>query len=351
MVAARLSARPAQRFRHVEHILFTHSGAAVDFMLCLPAIQATRRRFPQARIQLVAPDFACDIARLADSADVTRPLGAHRSEISGPSAFKALHALNGLRRQVFDAAVSLTESALEQAALALIRTRRRLMLRPVAAGTAKRHLTDAAAALVADLGVTSARPTPRLALSPATRAGELQKLAKLGWRDDRLTIALHPTAGCAPQVWPAERFAPLAAQLAAEYGAQLLAIETEEEAGLTERLRPEWKRYGLKPIVLRRPGAALLAAALSQASVVIGSNRAPIHVAGAVQAPSVVVMDGSRDSSWRAPRGARDRLLYALPARPVAPDDVFEAACQAMAASRAGALFVADDEPPSSAFA
>ncbi len=342
-VSARLAAKSAHRFHAVERILFIHSGAAVEFLLCLPAIQATRRRFPQARIALAAPSFACEIARLADCADVTNALGAHRSVTSSPSAFKALQAFSALRRQAFDAAVSLTGSVAEQAAMALLQARRRLALRPSRAGATRRHLTDAVAALVADLGVTATGTAPRLALSAAARAAEATSLAKLGWRDNGLTIALHPTVGFAPRVWPAEQFAPLAAQLADEYGAQLLVIETEEEAGLMERLRPEWKRRQLKPVALRRPSALRLAVALSQASVIIGSNRAPVHVAAAVQTPAVTVLDGDEDSSWLAPRGPRHHLLYARSARLVAAEDVLEATRQAMTASRAESLFAADD--------
>ncbi len=326
----------------MQHLLFTHTGTNVEFLLALPAIQAARRHFDGTQIWLAAPDRACELAHLADCADTTLALGPALSTVTQPSVFKGLRAIAALREQTFDAVVSLTGAFLENASTMLLRARRRLVLHT---GNARprQHLTDAAAALVARLGVPKTAAAPHLRLPPAMRAAEQQKLARLGWRDDRLTIAMHPTVGFAPQVWPGEQFLPLAARLAAEYDAQLLVIETEEETGLTERQRAAWKQHRFKPLFLRRPDMARLAVALAQASVIVGSNRLPIHLAAAVQTPGVVIMDGTSDSGWLAPRHPHNRLLYAQPSRPVTVDDVFGLVCQVMAASRTAALLASDD--------
>ncbi len=308
----------------------------------LPALQTARQHLDGTQIWLAAPDRACELARLADCADMTLALGPALSTVTQPSVFKGLRAVAALREQTFDAVVSLTGTFLENASARLLRARRRLVLQT---GNARprRHLTDLAAELVARLGVPKTAPVPHLRLPPALRATEQQKLVRLGWRDDRLTIALHPTVGFAPQVWPNEQFIALAARLAAEYDAQLLVIETEEETGLTERQRAAWKQHRLTPLFLRRPSMALLAVALAQASVLVGSNRLPAHLAAAVQTPGVVIMDGTSDSGWLAPRQPHNRLLYAQPSRPATVDDVFGLVCQVMAASRTAALFTSDD--------
>ncbi len=330
----------------MQQLLFTHTGTNVEFLLTLPAMQAARRHLDGTRIWLAAPDRACELAHLADCADTTLALGPALSTISQPSVFKSLRAIAALREQTFDAVVSLTGAFLETASTMLLRARRRLVLQTGSAHP-RQHLTDAAAALVAQLGVPKTAAAPHLRLPPAVRAAEQQKLTKLGWRDDRLTIALHPTVGFAPQVWPSEQFILLAVRLAAEYDAQLLVIETEEEAGLTERQRAAWnaagKQHRFKPLFLRRPSMALLAVALAQASVIVGSNRLPVHLAAAVQTPGVVIMDGTSDSGWLAPRQPHNRLLYAQPSRPATVDDVFGLVCQVMAASRTAALFTSDD--------
>ncbi len=330
----------------MQHLLFTHTGTHVEFLLALPAIQAARRHLDGTRIWLAAPDRACELAHLADCADTTLALGPALSTVTQPSVFKGLRAIAALREQTFDAVVSLTGAFLENASTMLLRARRRLVLQTGSARP-RRHLTDLAAELVARLGVPKTAAAPHLPLPPVLRAAEQSHLAKLGWRDDRLTIALHPTVGFAPQVWPSGQFIPLAARLAAEYDAQLLVIETEEETGLTERQRAAWnaawKQHRFKPLFLRRPGMARLAVALAQASVIVGSNRLPVHLAAAVQTPGVVIMDGTSDSGWLAPRHRHSRLLYAQPSRPATVDDVFGLVCQVMAASRTAALFTSDD--------
>ncbi|MGQ9897988.1 MAG: glycosyltransferase family 9 protein [Acidobacteriota bacterium] len=322
----------------MQHILFTHTGTNVEFFLALPALQAVRRHFDRAQIWLAASDRACELAQLADCANTTLALGPALSTITRPSIFRAWRAFATLQEQSFDAVVSLTGAFLEKATTTLLRTRRRLVFQT---GCTQPHLTEAVAALLARLGVPKTAPVPRLTLPPALLATEQQRLAKLGWRADRLTFALHPTVGFPPDVWPSEQFIPLAARLAAEYDAQLLVIETEEESGLTERQRAAWKQYRLKPLFLHRPSLGLLAVALAQASVVVGSNRLPVHLASAVQTPSVVILDGN--SSWLAPRHRCSHLLYVQPTRPATVDDVFGLVCQAMAASRTAGLFTSDD--------
>jgi ADP-heptose:LPS heptosyltransferase len=325
----------------MQHLLFTHTGTNVEFMLVLPAMQAVRQHFDGAQIWLAAPDRACEVAHLANCADITLPLGPAFSAVTHPSVFKSLRAFTVLRKQTFDAVVSLTGAFLEHAGAMLLRARRRLVLQTSSARH-RHHLTDAATTLVAQLGVLKTAAAPHLWLPPAVRTAEQQKLAKIGWRDNRLTIALHPTIGFASQVWLSEQFIPLAARLATEYDAQLLVIETEEEAGLTERQRAAWKQHRLKPLFLRRPSVALLAVALAQASVVVGGNRLPVHLAAAVQTPSVVLMDSTSDAGWLAPRHPHSRLLYAQPSHPTTVDDVFGLVCQVMAASRTEALFATD---------
>ncbi len=305
-------------------------------------MQAARQHLDGTQIWLAAPDRACELAHLADCADTTLALGPALSTVTQPSVFKGLRAIAALREQTFDAVVSLSGAFLENASAMLLRARRRLVLQ-TGSTRPRRHLTDLAAELVARLGVPKTAAAPHLRLPPAMRAAEQQNLVRLGWRDDRLTIALHPTVGFAPQVWPSEQFLPLAARLAAEYDAQLLVIETEEETGLTERQRAAWKQHRFKPLFLRRPSMARLAVALAQASVLVGSNRLPAHLAAAVQTPGVVIMDGTSDSGWLAPRHRHGRLLYTQPSRPATVDDVFGLVCQVMAASRTAALFTSDD--------
>ncbi|MFQ3639787.1 MAG: hypothetical protein SNJ62_07235 [Chloracidobacterium sp.] len=60
----------------MQQLLFTHSGSRVEFLLSLPALQAARKHLGQTRIWLAAPDFACQVARLAGCVDTTLALGA-----------------------------------------------------------------------------------------------------------------------------------------------------------------------------------------------------------------------------------------------------------------------------------
>jgi len=122
-------------------------------------------------------------------------------------------------------------------------------------------------------------------------------------------LALHPGSGSPDKNWPAERFAQLAARVAA--GRPWLLVEGPADRAAAAPLRAlpgVVVAYGLPPRVL--------AALLRPAGVFVGNDSGVTHLAAASGAPTVALFGPSDPVRWapegarvvRAPEGRLDRL-------------------------------------------
>lgn len=335
-------------------ILFIHTGGNVEFLLSLPALAATREQFPRAEITLVASDFGCDVAGIGGWVDKTVSIG-QRQVVAGKSnlpVFKLLGAFAKLRAAKFDVAVNLHTSNIEGILTFFSGAKEKVGMRtggilsnaltqfgpPPRPGC---HLTDQYNDVVDVIGVRELRD--RVRLHPPVQALKAMdtRLAKAGWQG-RLLLALHPTVGFPPQVWPTELFVELGLMLMTEFGTQLVLLETSEEPGLSKRLAAEFRRKTKHvPIVLKRLTVPDQMAVLARCTAIVGNNRAPVHLASMVGTPAAVIMDGSWDSSITAVRGSRHRLLYSSGLKRAALEDVFGITCEVLQSSRTASLFEA----------
>jgi ADP-heptose:LPS heptosyltransferase len=335
-------------------ILFIHTGGNVEFLLSLPALVAARDHFPRAEITLVASDFGCDVAQIAGCVDKTVSLGQRQPSPGRPNlpVFKLLGAFARLRIAKFDVAVNLHTSNIEGILTFLAGARERVGVRTgglLSSALTQHapeprpgcHLTDQYNDLIEIIGVRELRDRVRLPVpTPALRAMDA-RLEKAGWRGG-LLIAFHPTVGFPPQVWPAEEFVELGLVLMAEFGTQIVLLETPDEPGLNTRLMAEFRRKTKHlPIPLKRLTVPDTLALLARCTAIVGNNGAPVHLASMVGTPAAVVMDGSWDSSITAVRGARHRLVYGSTVKPVAFDDVFGITSEVLQSSRTASLFEA----------
>ncbi len=207
----------------------------------------------------------------------------------------SLHWL-GLWSAVFgvtwDRVVDLRGSALAYA----VRARERVVYRPTAANS--HRLTELARAM----GL-STPPDPRLWLTEVERDAAA-RLVPAG-----PFLALGPTANWPGKMWPAERFATLAATLVgpggALHGASVVVLGAPSEETLAH------------PLLERLPGAVNLVgstsvpiagALLERAALYVGNDSGLMHLAAAAGTPTVGLFGPSRIERY-APWGPRARAV------------------------------------------
>jgi ADP-heptose:LPS heptosyltransferase len=289
-----------------------------DLLLATPALRALRRRYPDARLDVLTTPEAASL--LEDSPHVDRvhsvhlrPLGRDRDARGRVSAVGYLAGLLAqLRRTRYDAAVLAHHLTLPgaprkyRALLAAIAPSQSVGLdngrggfldvRVPDHGFGSRHEAHYALDLAA-------------ALDAALRAGERGlRLADLGCPDIALAplgaadpprVAIHPGSGAysVARRWPATRFAEVAAALHASYGASVALLggpgERELVASVADRLGgQEW----VSAVYPSSPRA--LAEELSGCTLFIGNDSFPMHMAAAVGIPLVAVFGPSNARAW-----------------------------------------------------
>ncbi len=151
-----------------------------------------------------------------------------------------------------------------------------------------------------------APPAPRAFLTDAQRAAAATLLPA-----DGPVLALGPGAGWPAKRWPPERFARLAARLTAEDGilpgARVMVVGAADEAALARSALadlPADRRIDLTG----RIDAGVAQACLARASLFVGNDSGPMHMAAAAGTPTLGLFGPSRDDRY-GPWGDHCRSL------------------------------------------
>ena len=306
-----------------------------DLLLTVPAIRSIRHRFPRAHIVLVVGRQNADAVLGQAWADEIRVvdtrnfLGIARAGLRGLARTAARH---GPRP---DLAVYFTTVSYSRSSAMLVRwsgARARVGFDPSLYGERDRAgLTRLVArperAPSGDGGDTLAIHQSDLSLALARAAGAGERPESPYYAPDPAllrqapenAVYLHPGAGKLHNRWPAERFAEVARRLA-ERGHSTWWLEGPQDQGTVDAVS---KALGWSPPVVRGETIPRLAARFARASLYIGNDTGPLHLAGAVGCPTVGIYGWTNPDEWlpvgRCVRSVRaaDHKLGSISARDV----------------------------------
>ncbi|MCO6459152.1 MAG: glycosyltransferase family 9 protein [Pirellulaceae bacterium] len=274
-------------------ILITRLSAVGDCVLTMPVLCALRDQFPRATIGWLVEPLGAQLLR--GHADLDHLLIAPRGWLKSPRAVAELR--RELRRYCFDVAVdvqSLTKSSL---AGWLSGARRRIGFAPpqgrelapwlstCRVSKTRPHVVDGYLELLAPLGIAS----PRVRFNLPRQADAAEAVRPL-LDDSRLAagfVVLNPGAGWDSKLWPADRYAEVAAHVGRQFGLPSIVVW----AGHRER---DWAEQ----IVAAAAGHAVLAPPTSLPQLVevvraarlfVGSDTGPMHLAAAAGTPCVAI--------------------------------------------------------------
>jgi heptosyltransferase I len=284
-----------------QNICIIDLGQLGDVLLSFPAILAIRKRFPNARVTVIAGKIpALFIGRLGlvdDVLPIDRVALLKGNKLR--SIAEILKFVADVRRRKFDLVIdlhSLSESNL-LGFLSGARTRlysdrfgRSLNwlsnFRPVPPAENKSiHLTDNYLAVLRPLGIDEAERFVKI----DARAGEAGAAAKAVLkRDEDSLVAMVIGAGHPSRRWPLERFAELAQMLVERVNGRIavfLGPEEENEADKVKTLFPEFTT------IVTGLDLVELAAAFSKVDLVVSNDTGPPHLAALVGTPIVLIID------------------------------------------------------------
>ncbi|MEO9385991.1 putative lipopolysaccharide heptosyltransferase III [Chromobacterium phragmitis] len=180
----------------------------------------------------------------------------------------------------------------------------------------RRHTIEIHLDALRRIGVYPAEAQRELTLVPGANAEETlrAKLAERGLEAGRY-ILVHPTSRWSFKSWPADRMAALIDALTARGETVVLsAAPSREELAMVADIESR----------LARPVASLagllslkeLAAAIDQASLYIGVDSVPMHIASAMKTPCVALFGPSGDIEWGPWQVPHRVVTEPMPCRP-----------------------------------
>jgi heptosyltransferase-2 len=306
--------RPVTEPRSIVIVQLDHIGDAV---LSTPMLRVLHERFPAASIDVVASQSNREIfetnphvrrVHVSDFNWLARVPGRQRY------FSEAFRLTRLLRRFRYDLGIDPRGDFLTTLMMRLAGIPRRLgwacggggfLSTDVATWDATRHETASRAALVEVLGIRTAQIQPELfpSWSDIYHVRELLAAAP----ELRLPLSvLHVGAGTKAKRWPARHWAELVERVTCELGGSMILVGDAADQPLCRSLlrASPWAMDWTGRLTLMQ-----LAALLSDASLFIGSDSGPAHIAAAMGTPSVVLFSGTnRADTWR-PVGRDVHLL------------------------------------------
>ncbi len=293
---------------NLNRILLIRTGALGDLIVTLPVLSALKAAAPRARVHLLghpktlalAGDYAHSIAGIeqADWAPFFVPNGR-----LSPRFVDQLKTTDLVLSYLPDPDGTFTAN-LQRAGARTV-----LSFPPHPPPDGSIHVVDHLLRPLSDLHIPVADPVPRVSL---TREDHREADRILPHLEDASPAVIHPGSGGAMKRWPPERFSAVADHLARRTGRPVVLLSGPADGDLAERIasRMQTAPIRIPPLTLRH-----LAALLRRASVYLGNDSGPSHLAAAVGTPAVVLFGPTDPRTW-GPRGEAVRILQGDPHLP-----------------------------------
>jgi len=121
-------------------------------------------------------------------------------------------------------------------------------------------------------------------------------------------VVLHTVPGHASKRWEAGYFARVARYLTDEKKLAVLMAGSSRDRGFIRDVMA--KGAGDAIDISGRTGIAVLGAILEKASLFVGVDSGPAHIAAAAGTPSIVLFSGANDPAVWAPRGEHVKVIF-----------------------------------------
>ncbi len=120
-------------------------------------------------------------------------------------------------------------------------------------------------------------------------------LASCGLDVDTFLIGIHPGGSSFDKRWPEKRYAELADRLACQYNAAILLLRGPKEEVLIYNIQQAMQSYATvhAPETIRELGALL-----SCCSLVVCNDSGPMHLAAALDVPTVAIFGPTDHVAW-----------------------------------------------------
>ena len=314
------------------------NGGMAETLQSTPLLRTLRAGYPTARIALVCPSTAVDVADGIPPVDKVIPLAQLRGNRTG--GIRLWAALRSLR---LDAVFLCTTGAAPATAAYFAGIPQRsgvgggigLLLTARVKPRRAENQAETWLRLAEVAGVHQQLHTPVYEPGPEARRRAEQVLHGSGLGDGRLLVAIAPGAGyaespaatAAETVWQPERWAHLANLLAQRHGAGILLVGSAHDRYAAEHTKMDLQAAAVD--LVGEVDLATLAGVIARCDLLVGSDTPLLQLAAAMGTPTVGLFgptDGARGGAY----GPAHRVVQALapprfedgPAQPATMDQI-----------------------------
>ena len=335
------------------NILVIDFGQLGDVVMSLPALRALRERFPHAHITVAVGKPGAEVIEMSGCADSTISIDRVklRDGFQPLSIVRIFQVVKDVRRRQFDFVIDLHSFSETNLMGFFSGAPRRLFSRrpgrsldflanfrpspPVEKDNRTRHQVDRYLDVLRPLGITDAERVPRLLTRPEDDR-RVDAILRKGKADmGAPLVGLFPGAGHESRRWPLERFAQLADSLHRNDAVRSIVFVGPEERGLVSQIKAI---FPSSAVILDRLTIPELAAAQARLAVFISNDTGPLHIAAAVGAPIVLLLDRRAPETY-IPLSDPKRVIYNTTIPEIPVEEVYEAARALLAAGRTATLF------------
>jgi ADP-heptose:LPS heptosyltransferase len=328
MVAPRRRSRVARAIPRTErHTLYrlcvdiavVVNGGMAETLQATPLLRTLRAGYPTARIALICPSTAVDVADGIPPVDQVVPLAGLRGHRTG--GLRLWATLRGLR---LDAVFLCTSGSLPATAAYFAGIPQRsgvgggigLLLTGRVKPRRGENQAETWLRLAEVAGVHQQLHSPVFEPGPEARRRAEQVLHGTGLGDGRLLVAIAPGAGYAESsgpatatAWDPERWAHLANQLAQRHGAGILLVGSAHDRYAAEHTKMDLRAAATD--LVGEIDLSTLAGVIARCDLLIGSDTPLLQLAAAMGTPTVGLFgptDGARGGAY----GPAHRVVQAL---------------------------------------
>jgi len=285
-----------------------------DVLLCTPALDALRARFPAARITVAVGPWSRQVVEGHPAVDAVvdcRVPWFDRSPAKPSMLSCLIQQGRSLRAMSFDMALDLRGDFRNILLLAVAGIPYRVGYADTGGGFLLNlpvwrrrfvHEVHRNLDLVARLGADHSSPKPRIMVTHCDREAVATLLMRAGVDPCETLVGIHPGAGAPSRTWSPRRFAAVAQALTSEMNVKIVLTGSEAEKSIVENIALNVNPHPVKFVGILT--LKQLAALLERYKVLITGNTGPMHLAAAVGTPVVAVFSSSNTlEEWR-PFGA-----------------------------------------------
>lgn len=312
-------------------ILIVKLSAIGDVVHTLPALNAIRRHYPDARITWLIEEAAAPLVvghEALDRVIVSRRKTWMKRIASSPGA--VLAEVRGFLRQLRDTEYDVIldfQGLLKSGILvALARGRRKIgfgrgmqhqecsyifLNEPVPAVDMEIHALVRYLKMLEPLGISENEEISyNIPVSESDRQWASRVLEDAGRGKGTGVAALNPAAKWETKLWLPERFAALADAITDRYGMPVLFTGGSEDRSDIDKITSLMKNSAVN--LAGKTSLTRLAALYEGVAVVVTTDTGPMHIAAAVNAPVVALFGPT--APWRTgPFGNNNRVLRGMP--------------------------------------